>query len=285
MRKDVIFAESSAWRAAIGRAEELLASPGCRIVKDEGSTRAGIIALDGLPPAFVKRTEIASRGRGIAARALGSRARRALAGARILDSAGLPHPKPLAAMDLMRGGAVRASYFISEALIGADTLSRFALGPRGVKARDARRRRRILDSVARAVRNMHDAGVYTLDLQETNVMVADDGAGGFRIYFIDLEDIRRAAIVSWRRRMLNLVHLDRSIGRFLCRAARLAFLYAYLGSRPDRSEARRIVGELLELRDEVERRHARRAAGRAAAPRSRAGEQRRVNSKPGAAAT
>jgi Lipopolysaccharide kinase (Kdo/WaaP) family len=285
MRKEVIFAESSVWRAAIGRAEELLASADCQIVKDEGSTRAGTIALEGLPVAFIKRTQVASRGRGIAARALGSRARRALAGARILESAGVPHAKPLAAMDLVHGGAVRSSYLISEALIGAHTLSRFALGPRGVKGRDARRRRRILDTVARAARKMHDAGVYTLDLQETNVMVADDGTGGFHVYFIDLEDIRRAAVVSWRRRMLNLVHLDRSIGRFLCRAARLAFLYDYLGSKPDRSEARRIVRELLELRDEVERRHARRASGRAAAPHSRAAHQLRGGSKPDAAAT
>jgi hypothetical protein len=166
-------------------------------------------------------------------------------------------------MDVTEGGAVRASYLIAEALVGADTLSRFALGPGGIKGRDARRRRRILDAVARQVRRMHDAGVYTLDLQETNVMVAAGDGGEFRVYFIDLEDIRSAHRVSWKRRMLNLVHLDRSIGRFLCRAARLAFLYEYLREKPARDDARRIVREILAIRAEVERRHARRTAGRA----------------------
>jgi tRNA A-37 threonylcarbamoyl transferase component Bud32 len=270
MRKDVIYAESAAWRAVIERADEILAGAECRIVKDEGRTRAGIVALAGMPPAFIKRTSISSRGRGIAARALGSRARRALRGAQILRAARISHPRPLAAMDLTEGGAVRASYLLTVALVDADTLSRFALGPRGVKGRDARRRRRILDAVAREVRRMHDAGVYTLDLQETNVMVAQDEEGGFRVYFIDLEDIRRTRSVSWKRRMLNLVHLDRSIGRFLCRAARLAFLYSYLGSRPDRGEARRIVRELGALRAELEGRHARRSAHRAGRLQSRA---------------
>ncbi len=270
MRMDVIYAESAAWRAVIERADEILAGAECRIVKDEGRTRAGIVVLKGMPPAFIKRTTISSRGHGIAARALGSRARRALGGAQILRAARIPHPRPLAAMDLTEGGAVRASYLVSVALVGADTLSRFALGPRGVKGRDARRRRRILDAVAREVRRMHDAGVYTLDLQETNVMVAEDETGGFRVYFIDLEDIRRARSVSWQRRMLNLVHLDRSIGRFLCRAARLAFLYSYLGSRPDRGEVRRIVGEIGAIRAAVEGRHARRAARRAGGSELRA---------------
>jgi hypothetical protein len=270
MRKDVIYAESPAWRAVIERADQIIGGAECRIVKDEGRTRAGVITIEGMPPAFIKRTAVPSRGRGMAARAFGSRARRALGGAQILRAARILHPRPLAAMDLTEGGAVRASYLLCEALTDADTLSRFALGPRGVKARDARRRRRILDAVAREVRRMHDAGVYTLDLQETNVMVAGGEAGAFRVYFIDLEDIRRARSVSWNRRMLNLVHLDRSIGRFLCRAARLAFLYSYLGSRPERGDARRIVREITALRAEVERRHARRAGRRAGASQPRA---------------
>ena len=93
-------------------------------------------------------------------------------------------------------------------------------------------------------------------------MVEQNDSGGFNVYFIDLEDFRRAANVSWDRRMLNLVHLDRSIGRFLCRAARLDFLYSYLGYRPDRAAARKMVAEVKAARDAIDRRkrarHARR---------------------------
>ena len=190
----------------------------------------------------------------------GSPAARALKGAALLDAAGIPHPSPLAAAEIVGRGAVRASYLVSEALLDGDTLSRFALGPGQIKGRDPRRRRRILDHVARQVRRIHDARLYTRDLQETNVMVADDEGQGFRVWFLDLEDFRRLRRVGWPRRASNLIHLDRSIGRFLCRAARLAFLYAYLGGKPERAEARKMVHQLLVLREQMERRHSPRAA-------------------------
>ena len=157
-------------------------------------------------------------------------------------------------MDLYQAGAIRASYLVSRALINADSLSRFMLGPGEIKGRNVHRRKQISDTVAAQIRRLHESGLYTRDLQETNIMVEDDEAGGFNVYFIDLEDFRRAAKVSWDRRILNLVHLDRSIGRFLCRAARLDFLYSYLGHRPDRAAARKIVAEVKAARESIDRR-------------------------------
>jgi hypothetical protein len=174
-------------------------------------------------------------------------------------------------MDSLRFGAIRASYILSRALPRADTLSRFALGPNEIKGRDVRRRKKISDTVAKEVRRLHDAGLYTYDLQETNIMVEDDDVGGFNVYFIDLEDFRQAGTVSWDRRILNLVHLDRSIGRFLCRAARLDFLYAYLGKRPTRAEARKIVAEVVASRIAIERRKDRETPARDRAAMSSVG--------------
>jgi hypothetical protein len=78
---------------------------------------------------------------------------------------------------------------------------------------------------------------------------------------VDLEDFRYVGHVSERCRMLNLVHLDRSIGRFLCRSQRLRFFYNYLGGRPAHEEARKRVGELFEIRRRIEqRRHRERDA-------------------------
>jgi tRNA A-37 threonylcarbamoyl transferase component Bud32 len=110
------------------------------------------------------------------------------------------------------------------------------------------RRIAIFRAVAREVRRMHDAGIYTRDLQETNIFVGEAPAGGFRVSFLDLEDFRRIRRVTDRRRWTNLVHLDRSVGRFMSRAARLDFLYAYLGGRPQREDARRIVREIVALK-------------------------------------
>jgi len=268
MRTVVLYARSPDWRAVIERADELMASPEFRVLKSEARTRAGFLDVRGAGPAFIKRVEVSSWSRGIYARIRGSRAARSLAGAAMLEAGGFAHPEPLAAMDLYQAGAIRASYLVSRALIHADSLSRFMLGPGEIKGRNVHRRKQISDTVAAQVRRLHEAGLYTRDLQETNIMVEGNQAGGFKVYFIDLEDFRRAANVSRDRRILNLVHLDRSIGRFLCRAARLDFLYSYLGQRPDRAAARRIVAEVKAARESIDLRKRRSApaAERVAAP-------------------
>jgi len=261
MRTHVLYAREPRWREVAERAEELIGSPGFTPVKSEGRTLAGVLRLPDGDAVFIKRSARTSWLHAVLMPIVGSPALRALKGAALLDAAGIPHPSPLAAAETVGRGTGHVSYLVSEALLDGDTLSRFALGPGQIKGRDARRRRRILDDVARQVRRFHDARLYTRDLQETNVMVADDQGQGFRVWFLDLEDFRRLRRVGWQQRARNLIHLDRSIGRFLCRAARLAFLYAYLGGKPERADARRIVRELLVLRAQMERRHVRRAGG------------------------
>ncbi len=254
MRTVVLYACSPQWRAAVERADELMASADFRVLKSEGRSRAGFIDVPGAGPAYIKRVEVSSWGGGVYARVRGSRAARSLAGAAMLDAHRLAHPEPLAAMDLYKAGAIRASYLVSRAPINADSLSRFMLGPGEIKGRDVHRRKQISDTVAAQIRRLHESGLYTRDLQETNIMVEENESGGFNVYFIDLEDFRRAANVSWDRRILNLVHLDRSIGRFLCRAARLDFLYSYLGHRPGRAAARKLVAEVKAAHESIDRR-------------------------------
>ena len=91
-------------------------------------------------------------------------------------------------------------------------------------------------------------------------MVQERDGAPPRISFVDLEDFRHVRSVSWHRRMLNLVHLDRSIGRFLNRPARLRALYDYLGaSTLQRDERRRAVVQFWQLRDGLESRRRARA--------------------------
>ncbi len=186
----------------------------------------------------------------------------------MLKAHGIEHPEPLAAMDVYSVGAIRASYLVSRALVNADSLSRFMLGPGEIKGRNVHRRKQISDAVAAQIRRLHESGLYTRDLQETNIMVEDNDSGGFNVYFIDLEDFRREANVPWDRRILNLVHLDRSIGRFLCRAARLDFLYSYLGHRPDHVAALKMIAKVKSARESIDhrKRRAAPAADRVVAP-------------------
>ena len=254
MRTRVLYALSPQWRDLIASADDLMASSAFRVLKSEARTRAGFLDVPGAGPAFIKRVEVPSWMRGLFARIRGSRAKRSLAGAAMLEARGIAHPEPLAAMDAYQRGAIRASYLVCRALTNADSLSRFMLGPGEIKGRNVHRRKQISDAVAAQIRRLHESGLYTRDLQETNIMVEENASGGFNVYFIDLEDFRRAANVSSDRRIMNLVHLDRSIGRFLCRAARLDFLYSYLGHRPDRATARTMIAEIKAARDSIDRR-------------------------------
>jgi len=259
MRRRLLYAASPEMAALIERADELMESASFGLVKAEGKTRAGFLSGPDGSPVFIKRSEVRSRIAGRGQIALGSRASRALRGARMLGEAGFHCARPLAAMELIQAGAIRASYLISEALTNARILSHFALGREGEPRHGYARRKTASDALAAELRRMHEAGIYTRDLQETNIMV-EESAGAMRFYFLDLEDFRHASPVPHRRRMLNLVHLDRSIGRFVSRAGRLDFLYAYLGHKLDRAARRKTVAEYLRLRSTVERTRKRRRA-------------------------
>jgi tRNA A-37 threonylcarbamoyl transferase component Bud32 len=250
MHLRILTARTPAWATVVVQASQLISGSGFRPLK-RSSTRtvAGFIVVDGAT-VFIKRVNEGARLKGWIRRVWGSRARRILRGAAMLKASGFARPEPLAAAEARSMGAVQTSYVISEALDGARVMSEVVLaGGR----RNFRHRCLVLGVVAREIRRLHDAGIYTLDLQETNLMLSG-GDAEWKIYFVDLEDFRHARTVSMRRRMLNLMHLDRTIGRFLGRTQRLRFLYIYLGGRPGRDDARRFVKRYFELRARTERR-------------------------------
>jgi tRNA A-37 threonylcarbamoyl transferase component Bud32 len=247
MRKRILFASSPEAAAVAEHIDELMAGADFCMVKATPRTLAGFIRY-GRFEAFVKRVDAGNWLKGVADRIRGSRAARALRGAELLERAGFAHPRPVAALEWRSLGAIQTSYVLNEKLADARILSLFAL----TDGRDFRRRKWISERLARELRRLHEAGLYTRDLQETNLMLAAKG-DEIVVYFVDLEDFRRAHRVSLRRRILNLVHLDRSIGRFVSRSQRLRFFYNYLGGKPDHQEARRQIARLLEVRARIGR--------------------------------
>jgi len=256
MRKRILFVDRPDAAAVVERIDDLVAGANFRPVKATTRTTAGFLHHNGTEM-FLKRTTASSWLTSIADLARGSRAARALRGAAILDRCGFAHPAPVAAFELRSFGLVRASCVVSEALGDARILSRFALAD----GRNFRRRKWISERLAREIHRLHEAGIYTRDLQETNLMLAARG-DEITVYFVDLEDFRCVRRVPARQRMLNLVHLDRSIGRFVSRSQRLRFFYNYLGQRPQAAQTRRLLADFFRTRARVER--ARRRANQAA---------------------
>ncbi len=248
MAKRILYAAAPEWRAIGNAIDELIDGPGFDRIKATPRTCAGFLGHHG-SEAFVKRVETGGYFKGILGRLVGSRARRALRGAAILAAGGFRHPAPLLILEDRVLGSIRASYILTAPLRSAQVLSAVAIGRR----RSLALRKTASQQVAREIRRLHDAGIYTRDMQETNLMI-ENRDGDFILYFVDFEDFRRVPSVSLRRRMINLVHLDRSIGRFAPRAHRLRFFYNYFGGRPPRDKARRLVRQFDAIRAQVERR-------------------------------
>jgi tRNA A-37 threonylcarbamoyl transferase component Bud32 len=260
MRRHLIYARSPEWAKLAERAADLIAGAGFEPVKDEARTRAGFISLEDGARAFIKRFDSGPWSRGLWARTRGSRASRSIRGAELLRAAGFRCPEPYVALDVGRAGSILAAYLISEPLANAKTLSAFVDWWHPRLGLQRRWRRKTLVAVAREVSRLHDRGLFNSDLQETNLML-DDRGGELKIYFVDLDGFRLLKRVGWRRRERNLVQLDRSLGRFLSRSARLEFLYAYLGGKPERRKARTIVSRLLARKAVEDRRRGVRRAG------------------------
>jgi hypothetical protein len=248
MASRVLYASSPDWAVRGERLDELLANPDFRALKKTSRTLAGIAQVDGVE-VFVKRVASVSWVKGFVTRVCGSRAKRTIRGAQILQRTEFSHPRLIAAFERRQCGSVRTSYVVIEYLHRPKILSRLALAD----GRDFRWRRWLSERLAQTIRSLHDAGCYTRDLQETNLMLEAQGSG-LKIYFTDLEDFRRLPWVSARLRMLNLIHLDRSIGRFVSRAHRLRFLYNYLDRTPGKAETRALVAHLQRIRERIERR-------------------------------
>ncbi|MBE3604158.1 hypothetical protein IMX07_11040 [bacterium] len=250
MRNVVLFAASPRWRTLAAKADALATTAAFEPVKQTARMLAGVAEVHG-ERVFVKRVREGSWLKGLLTRIRGSRARRAIRGAAILAGGGFRQAGLLAAVEARSFGSVRGSLILCEALDGACVLDKVYF--RGGKPA-FRHRRRLATLIAREIRRLHDAGIYSRDLQETNLMLREANDGGVSVYFVDLEDIRRARAVGEKQRLLNLIHLDRTIGRYAPRAQRLYFLYAYLGGKPERAEARRIVARALSIRAAQERR-------------------------------
>jgi tRNA A-37 threonylcarbamoyl transferase component Bud32 len=247
-----VYALSSNWERVGALLDDIIRGPYFRVIKSTHRTLAGATTINGVE-VFVKRVNNESWLKGLTARVCGSHARRTVRGARLLRCVGCNYPSLLAVFEQRRAGSVAASYLVTEYLRRPKTLSRVALAD----GRDYMWRRRLSKLLAQTVRTLHNAGCYTRDLQETNLML-DPREDMPTIIFTDLEDFRWLPAVPWYLRLRNLLQLDRSIGRFVSRTHRLRFLRDYLGDNLSRAEVRSLVVRLHRMRHRAERKKLRR---------------------------
>jgi lipopolysaccharide kinase (Kdo/WaaP) family protein/glycosyl transferase family 2 len=229
-----------------GDPDQLLTRPDCRIVKLQPKVVIGRVET-AAGTLYVKRYDVFAWRVALASLWRNSPAFAAWAGAQALAARGFGIPELVAAIEFRRAGVLRRSFFITRDVAGAVTADvrwrAIRDEPDPVERRVARR------ALARALgelfRRLHEEGVYHNDLKDVNVLVTGSVAAP-RCVLLDLEHVRVLRRVGRRRRVKNLVQLERTLGREAEATDRVRFLRAYLGpaaTRADRQAwARAVLG-------------------------------------------
>lgn len=248
--------------------DQFFHDPGCEIVKDQKKTKVGRLTVsvaDSPLSVYVKRYNAFSLRYKIVSLFARSGARRALSGAAILGSANIHTAKPVAAVERRVRGVLTGSFLISEEVAGGATVDvywRETLRPIAGHA-GFWRRRRFLGALAGLFHRLHEQNIYHDDLKDANILAVPNGVEAAESFFLlDFEGVRRCSPLSERRRIKNLMQLERTLGRHLRPSDRLVFLKNYLGvSFADRRFRRKQVDTILAAARRVDRARARAGRG------------------------
>jgi len=227
--------------------ESVLGAPDTRVLKESGHVTVAVVPSSA-GALVMKRFRDDGCVRILEVLGLGSSAHRVWRAAALMDAAGFPVPKPIAALEQRRLGVPVRSCVVSRWIDGPplDELWR---------SRQGAARRALTIGFADYLRRLHAAGLYPQDLRAANVLVASENPPVFVL--VDLDRVRRYRRLSWRRRRKNVVQVHRSVGRGAPRRESLRFLQRYLG-KPGSAELRRIADEIAAVGRRKDAEYARR---------------------------
>lgn len=230
--------------AQLADPDPLFSSPGCQIIKDQRKIKVGRLRLNlggRQRGVYLKRYNVFSWRYRLASFFARSPAYHALRGAKVFMDSGFRVAPALAAVEQRRWGILQKSFYISGEVPESLTLGEFWDAKARLLERTEiwRLQRSLIKETAALFRSLHQNKIYHNDLKEANILVRQkDGAREY--YFTDLE--RVVGRLSCRRRVKNLVQIDRTLGRKFSRGRRLLFLKEYLGDGfPNRKERRRWI--------------------------------------------
>lgn len=168
----------------------------------------------------------------------------------------VPTVRPIA-WGQSRGASAGEQFFLTEAIPNGAPLSEalaetFAIGSFSMAAQRNRRRRALIEAVARLVAAAHEAGVVHDDLHAGNVLISD-AASSPRAYLIDVPKVRFTRPLGWRASRDNLAMLCGGHLGELSRSELARFWKVYRLSRPrmrlaDPTEAARSLLECAKVR-------------------------------------
>ncbi|MBS1259382.1 MAG: 3-deoxy-D-manno-octulosonic acid kinase [Candidatus Scalindua arabica] len=110
-------------------------------------------------------------------------------------------------------GPVYKCRLVSKEITGAIDLMELLLSPAENKL--VVRKRQIINETAKAVKEMHDAGIYHADLHLKNILVQSATGGKDNVYIIDLDKSHQYEKINFHKRVKNIMRLDRSVEKMI----------------------------------------------------------------------
>jgi tRNA A-37 threonylcarbamoyl transferase component Bud32 len=110
-------------------------------------------------------------------------------------------------------GPVYKCRLVSKEITGAMDLMELLFNPEENKL--VVRKRQIINKTAKAVKEMHGAGIYHADLHLKNILIQSAAVGKVDVYIIDLDKSRQYEKISLHQRMRNIMRLDRSVEKMI----------------------------------------------------------------------
>lgn len=237
---------------SLAHAERWFDDPSCQIVKNEEKVRVGRLRIKVANvehSVYLKQYKLASFRHWLGSYFELSRAFRALYGAAILRAAHVSIATPFAAVEKRSWGALTKSFFVTQEVVGGQTIDAFWLQVlRPLRGTDGfERRRSFLRGLAELFRSLHSQDIYHDDLKDANILtVASAGDRSVAFLLLDIEGVKRSSRLSEKRRIKNLAQLYRTFGRYVSASLKLYFLKEYLGSLfLERELKRRMISKVL----------------------------------------
>ena len=223
------------------------------------------------PAVCVKRRSYTRRFEAARSTLKRSRARSSWRNSRRLEAMGFRVARPLAAVERRFKRRLDACFTITEMIPDARNLVEYAadraegrrrVGTGGDLGKNSGREelrhwRKTLSDCARALRDLHERGIFFHDLKAENILMRTAQGAETGPWFIDTDKVRIGRRVPERRRIKNMAQLNASLHRILTRSDRLRFFVAYESGGPKvlgrgRRRLARIARETLSrLRREV----------------------------------
>jgi len=219
--------------------DSLCSVPACQIIKDQKRVKVYRILWNG-EPLFIKRYNPYSMGNAIEALFLGSKAVRSWKGAHLLITRGINTAEPVAAINYSSLGIPGKCFYvtreISDSEISVEYYEKRFINGKGT----IEEKRLFIRTLARLFKDLHDKGIYHNDLKDYNILVKVQHNKPV-FFLLDLEGVQSFPKIPKRCLIENLMQINRTIGRIMSNADRIAFIREYCNNEDWKGLAKEVL--------------------------------------------